>query len=131
MSKRALCAAAIGCALALAGCNTTAITADVTKLDPSAPATIGKVQSAAIKACGFEPAASTVVGILGKVTGYSIFTDPATDVAARICAAVTKTASLEPMAAYAALKRPKAKSKPAPTVDGVPVKGRFVAPPAK
>jgi hypothetical protein len=145
MFRRFIAAAAIGCALALAGCGQTGGMSNATGAQLGAgvgavlgstaaslasPATVSKVQTAAIKVCGFEPAASTVLGLLGKVSGYSAFTDPATEIADRICAAVTRTASAEPPAAYAALKRRKGKAAETPKgeVDGVPVKGRFVTP---
>lgn len=124
MSLRTLpCVATIGCALALSACQ--AVKTDVAKLDPAAPATIGKVQSAAIKACGFEPTAATVTKIVGTITGYSMFADPAADIADRICAAVTTKSAVvaaldgAPVAAWA-------QSSSGGSVNDVPVKGRFV-----
>lgn len=90
------------------------------------PAVVAKVQTTAVKVCGFEPTAATVARILGTMSGFSLFVDPVVDVADRICAAVTSPA------AYAALKRRKARAtKPKGEVNGVPIQGRFVPPPSK
>jgi|SRR5579864_2665767 len=106
---RLLATCAIAGSLLLGNCAGTGVT----------PATIQSavtaVQQAAVTACGFLPTAATVSGILATlVPGAAAIEQLIASTAQQICAAVA------PVRTSAKLKAV------APTVNGVPVHGRFV-----
>lgn len=111
--KRLVMFAALAGSVSLGSCAGTSVT----------PATIqsavAQVQQAAVVACGFLPTAATVSGILTTlVPGAGAVDQMVISAAQQICAAV---ASLAPGKASARLR-----AAAPPTVNGVPVHGRWV-----
>lgn len=99
MFRKILTVTVAGAAISLGACATlnqpTAPGATVPIINPTGNASIDnavtQVQSFAIQACGFQPAASTVAGILATfIPGAAPINSIVTQIAQGICAAVTR-----------------------------------------
>jgi hypothetical protein len=110
MFKSISVVATIGLAFALAGCNTTTITA-------------AQIQAATLQACNFEPTAVEIAGLIPNVNS-NILTD-ANSVATAICAAV-KNASTTKAAAKRNANAPVVTNVVLPNGQIVKVTGVFV-----